>query len=165
MQTLEEKIAKLNQTLDEYETLSGLPRFQSSELSDEINSYLTMPIKQLEKLHPEDCANISVRLSQQAFYIQRLYNRERSQIASMEVALNKRIAQYKNNYSQYLKHELLVASLVNEDEYSKKIQDVIVKASQRTSRLYALADKLNDLSNKFSSLQHAKITSIKNTRG
>ena len=48
MKTVDEKLDHLNKILDEYETLSGLPRFQSSELSDEINGYLTMDTTTME---------------------------------------------------------------------------------------------------------------------
>lgn len=163
--TVDEKLEKLNNILDEYELLNGLPRFQSRELSDEINNYLTMSIDQLEKLHPEDCANISVRLAQEAFHLQRSYNREKAQVISMETALDRRVAQYRTNYSQFIKYPLLVASVINEDEYAKKLQEVIIKATQRMDRLNFLSDRINNISHKFLSIQQAKLASLKSTGG
>ena len=165
MKTVDEKLVRLNEILDEYETLNGLPKFQSSELGEEINGYLTMGADQMEKLHIEDCGNIAARLSQQSFHLQRAYNRERASVGSMQVALNKCVAKQIGNYSTFLKYDIIVASIVNEDEYAKTLQDIIVKATQRMNRLYSLADRLLDLSNKFLAIQRAKISIIKSTGG
>ena len=165
MKTIDEKLVRLNEILDEYETLNGLPKFQSNELSEEINSYLTMSAERMEKLHIEDCGNIAARLSQQSFHLQRAYNRERANVASMQIALNKCVAKQINNYSTFWKYEIIVASVVNEDEYAKTLQDIIVRATQRMTRLYALADRLSDLSNKFLAIQRAKIAITKSTGG
>lgn len=165
MKTVEEKLDHLNKVLDEYETLSGLPRFQSSELSNEINNYLTMDAATMEKLHINDCGNIAARLSQQSFYLQRAYNREVAQVTSAKIAFDKCVAKEINNYSTYMKHDMMVASIVNENEYAKTLQDIIVRATQRMNRLYSLSDRMNDLSNKFLAIQRAKLATLKSTGG
>jgi len=165
MKTVDEKLDHLNKILDEYETLSGLPRFQSSELSDEINGYLTMDTTTMEKLHINDCGNIAARLSQQSFYLQRAYNREVAQVTSVKVAFDKCLAQNICNYSTYMKHDMIIASIVNENEYAKTLQDIMMRATQRINRLHALSDRLSDLSNKFLAIQRAKIATLKSTGG
>lgn len=161
--TADEKLQRLNKILDEYETLNGLPKFQSNELGEEINSYLTMNVDQMEKLHISDCGNIAARLSQQAFYIQRAYNRERAAVTSMQIALDKCVARQIGNYSTFIKHDLIVASVVNEDVYAKTLQDIIVRATQRMNRLYSLSNLLDNLGNKFLTIQRAKLAIIKST--
>jgi len=163
MKTIDEKLTNLNAILDEYETLNGLPKFQSNELSNEINDYLTMGTDRLEKLHISDCGNIAVRLSQQSFHIQRAYNREKATVTSMTIALNKCIAQHINNYSTYLKYDIIVASIVNENEYARTLQTIIARATQRMNRLYSLSTNLSDVSNKFLAIQRAKISIIHST--
>ena len=159
--TIDEKMKRLDEILDEYETLNGLPRFQNSELSAEINKYLTMPSEAIEKLHPSDCANISVRLSQQSFHLQRAYNREKSTVTSMKIALDKCMAGHLNNYNTFIKYELNVAAVVNEDVYACKLQTVIARATQRMNRLYALAESLRDISNAYLNVQRVKLAIMK----
>ena len=165
MKTVDEKLEHLTKILDEYETLQGLPKFQTNELGQEINEYISMDADRMNKLHIEDCGNIAARLSQQCFYLQRAYNRERANVSSMQVAFDKCIARHINDYSTFWKHDIVVASVVNEDEYAKTLQDIIVRATQRMNRLYGLADRLSDLSNKFLAIQRAKIATLKSTGG
>ena len=165
MKTVDEKIERLNSILDEYETLNGLPRFQNNELSEEINSYLTMTPERMEQLHISDCGNIAARLAQQSFHLQRAYNREKSTATSMKIALDKCIAQNINNYSTYMKYEIVVASIVNENEYANTLQTIVARATQRMNRLYGLSERLTDISNKFLAIQRAKISLLKSTGG
>jgi hypothetical protein len=165
MKTVEEKLERLNQILDEYETLNGLPRFHANDLGDEINSYLSMTTEHMEKLHISDCGNIAARLSQQSFHLQRAYNRERAQVTSMQVALDKCVAKQVGNYSTFVKHDMVVAMVVNDDEYAKTLQNIIVRATQRMNRLYGLSEHLSDISNKFLAIQRAKISVTKSTGG
>jgi DNA-directed RNA polymerase beta' subunit len=46
-----------------------------SVAESEINNYLSMNRDEIEKLTPEDCAQISYRLAQFGFYLQRSLNR------------------------------------------------------------------------------------------
>ena len=154
--TIEEKLENLNNILDEYEHLNGLPKFQSNEIADEINQYFIMDRTTLGKLSGEECAEIAVRLTQQSVYVQRLYNKERAQVISMEVALDKFSAKYVGNYDPYMKHELKIAAIVNEHEYAKKLQTIIVKAKQRMTRLYSISEKLQSLSQSMLNLQRSK---------
>ena len=58
--TSKEELEKWDTILDEYEQSIGLPKYQNDYLSsDELNNYLNMDRDQIEKLSPEDCAQIS----------------------------------------------------------------------------------------------------------
>ena len=163
--TIDEKLENLNEILDEYENLNGLPKFQSRDIADEINEYFTMNRTTLSKLSGEDCAEIAVRLNQQSIYVQRLYNRERSQVISMDVALDKFSTKYIDSYSSFMKHELKIAAIVNEHEYAKKLQTIIVKAKQRMTRLYSISEKMQELSKTMLNLQRAKNSQSYKTGG
>ena len=76
--TAKEDLQHWDNILDEYEASIALPRYaaQYGVSESEINQYLTMTRDEIEKLSPEDCAQISYRLAQFAFHIQRTINRE-----------------------------------------------------------------------------------------
>ena len=73
-----ERLEYVDKALDEYEKSCGLPIIKSPGTEDELNTYLTMNRDEMEKLTPENCAEISARLAQFAFYLQRLHNREKA---------------------------------------------------------------------------------------
>ena len=76
-QTAKEQVQSWDKILDEYEQSIGLPKYSPTLLpEEELNTYLTMDRNALEKLGPEDCAQISYRLGQYSFHLQRTVNRE-----------------------------------------------------------------------------------------
>jgi hypothetical protein len=70
---------------------------------------------------------------------------------------------YIHNYNTYVKYEINVAAIVNENEYAKTLQTIIARATQRMNRLYMLSERLQDISNKFLAVQRAKIAMMKIT--
>ena len=62
--TSKEELQYWDKILDEYETSIGLSEYSASVISSqEINTYTSMSRDEIEKLNPEDCAQISYRLS------------------------------------------------------------------------------------------------------
>ena len=80
---------------------------------------------------------------------------------SMKIALDKCMAGHLNNYNTFIKYELNVAAVVNEDVYACKLQTVIARATQRMNRLYALAESLRDISNAYLNVQRVKLAIMK----
>jgi hypothetical protein len=123
---------------------------------EELNTYLTMGRDQLEKLSPEDCAQISYRLGQFSFHIQRTINREIARHNWSEENIKETIADEINNYKGYgyiekslqaIKHNEKASSLNSIKKYSK----------QRIDRLSYIANSLNNLSNILLSIQKTKV--------
>ena len=76
--TAKEELQYWDSILDEYENGLNLPNYQiaiSAFGAEEINQYLSMNRDVIEKLSPEDCAQIAYRLGQYSLYMQRTINR------------------------------------------------------------------------------------------
>ena len=67
----------------------------------ELSEYLHMNRDMLEKLTPSQCGEISYRLSQFAFHIQRSINRENARINWAEETIKEVISGEVNNYKGY----------------------------------------------------------------
>lgn len=143
--------------LDEYESSIGLPSYSADSLSSsELNTYLIMSRDELEKLGPEDCAQISYRLGQFSFHIQRSLNRELARYNWADEMIKEVIADEINNYKGYgyvekayqaIKHNEKASSLNNIKKYAK----------QRSDRLSYLASNLKNLSDILLSIQRNKV--------
>lgn len=152
-----EELNHWDSVLDEYESGIGLPAYQADAVpSSELNQYLTMPRDELEKLNPEDCAQISYRLGQFSFHIQRSINREIARHNWAEETTKEVIADEINNYKGYgyvekshqaIKHNEKASSLNNIKKYAK----------QRSDRLSYLANNIKNLSDILLSIQRNKV--------
>jgi hypothetical protein len=155
--TSKEEIKYWDDVLDEYENSIGLSPYQNDALSsDELNQYLTMNRDIIEKLSPEDCAQIAYRLGQFSFHIQRTINREIARYNWAEETIKETIADEINNYKGYgyveksgqaIKHNDKATSLNNIKKYAK----------QRSDRLSYLANGIKNLSDIILSVQKTKV--------
>lgn len=70
MQTTKEQVEQWDKVLDEYESSIGLGKYSQTHsfTESELSEYLNMSRDSIEKLTPEDCAQISYRLAQYAFF-------------------------------------------------------------------------------------------------
>ena len=72
-----EELHNWDSLLDEYEHSIGLPVYHSVGLEESnLQQYLAMSRDKLEKLGPQECAEIAYILGQFSFHIQRTANRE-----------------------------------------------------------------------------------------
>ena len=72
LKTSKEELKYWDDILDEYEQSIGFNSYKEDALpATELNEYLTMSRDVIEKLTPEDCAQIAYRLGQFSFHIQR----------------------------------------------------------------------------------------------
>ena len=92
--TAKEDLQYWDSILDEYESSISLPKYsnQYGVSEQEINQYLSMSRDEIEKLTPEDCAQIAYRLAQFAFHIQRTLNREIARLNWSEETIKETIA-------------------------------------------------------------------------
>lgn len=152
-----EEINYWDSILDEYENSIGLPSYAADSVSStELNHYLIMSRDELEKLGPEDCAQISYRLGQFSFHVQRSLNRELARYNWADEMIKEVIADEINNYKGYgyvekayqaIKHNEKASSLNNIKKYAK----------QRSDRLSYLANNLKNLSDILLSIQRNKV--------
>ena len=156
-----EELKYWDDILDEYEHSIGLPSYKNDVLPEsELNEYLTMNRDTLEKLGPEDCAQISYRLGQMSFHIQRTLNREIARHNWAEDTAKMVIAEELNNYKGYGYIEKFYQAVKNNDRASSlyKIQKY---AKQRMDRLSYLSNSLKNLSDILLAVQRNKVNNVK----
>lgn len=155
--TAKAKMEQVQKALDDYEKQLKLP--QNSNLGeDEINSYFNMARNDIEQLSPLSCNEISARLTQYAFYIQKEHNREQSRITWADTETTKYVSDKIDQVGgQYTKYNNKVWMLAKQDEYLTKILAIRDYAQQRVDRLTYLATSINRLSDVFQMTAKTKL--------
>ena len=153
-----EQVDHWDKILDEYEQNIGLPRYSDNHnfSTDEINQYLSMNRDAIEKLSPEDCAQISYRLGQFAFHVQRNLNREIARCNWAEEVIKETIADEINNYKGYGYVEKSYQAIKNNDK-ALALNSIKKYAKQRSDRLSYVANSLKNLSDILLSVQRNKV--------
>jgi hypothetical protein len=151
-----EELNDWDSLLDQYENGIGLPNYNPTTLSEtELNNYLTMNRDELEKLTPEDCAQISYRLGQFSFHIQRTINRELARYNWAEETIKEVIADEINNYKGYGYVEKAYQAIKHNDR-AQSLNKIKKYAKQRSDRLSYLANGVKNLSDILISIQKIK---------
>lgn len=152
-----EELQHWDTILDEYESTIGMPGYNEQSMpSDELNGYLTMDRKVLEKLTPDDCGEIAYRLSQFGFHLQRTLNREIARHNWAEEKIKEVIADEINNYKGYGYVEKSLQAI----KHNQKAQSLnLIKryAKQRMDRLSYIANNIKNLSDIIISIQRNKV--------
>lgn len=152
-----EEVKYWDDILDEYEQSIGLPQYKNDNLPEgELNQYLTMNRDVLEKLSPEDCAQISYRLAQFSFHVQRSINREIARYNWAEESVKETIADEINNYKGYGYLEKAGQAIKHNDR-AQSLQNIKKFAKQRSDRLSYLANGIKNLSDILLSIQRNKV--------
>lgn len=143
--------------LDEYEQSIGLGSYKNDILPEsELNEYLSMNRDSLEKLSPEDCAQISYRLGQFAFHVQRTINREIARFNWADESIKEVIADEINNYKGYGYAEKSLQA-IKHNEKASSLNNIKKYAKQRSDRLSYIANSLKNLSDILISIQRNKV--------
>lgn len=152
-----EELKYWDDILDEYEKSIGLPKYHGDVLPEqELNEYLTMTRDMLEKLSPEDCAQISYRLGQFSFHIQRTINRELARYNWADETTKETIADEINNYKGYGYLEKS-GQAIKHNEKAFSLNNIKKFAKQRSDRLSYLANCTKNLSDILLSIQRNKV--------
>jgi hypothetical protein len=152
-----EEVQYWDAILDEYEKGIGISVYSPQNLSeDELSSYLTMGRDQIEKLSPEDCAQIAYRLAQFAFHLQRTVNREIARHNWADESIKEVIADEINQYKGYGYIEKS-AQAVKHNEKANTLNNIKKYAKQRMDRLSYLANNVKNLSDIILAVQKTKV--------
>jgi hypothetical protein len=155
--TSKEEVKYWDDILDEYEQSLGLNLYKNDALPEiELNEYLTMNRDILEKLTPEDCAQIAYRLAQFCFHIQRTINREIARYNWAEEIIKETIADELNNYKGYGYIEKSIQAIKHNDK-AQSLNKIKNYAKQRSDRLSYLANSIKNLSDVILSIQKSKV--------
>ena len=158
MSTTKEQLEHWDKILDEYESSIGLGKYSDVHgfTEDELNTYFTMNRDAVEKLNPEDCAQISYRLAQYAFFLQRTLNREIARHNWAEETTKETIADEINNYKGYGFVEKSLQA-IKHNEKASSLNKIKKYAQQRIDRLSYLANSVKNLSDIMLSVQRTKV--------
>lgn len=153
-----EQVAEWDRILDEYEKTIGVGQYESHNKfsEDELNSYFTMNRDSIEKLTPEDCAQIAMRLSQYALFVQRTLNREIARHNWAEETIKETIADEVNNYKGYGYIEKSLQAIKHNDKASS-LNKIKKYAKQRMDRLSYIANNIKNLSDILLAVQKTKV--------
>jgi len=151
-----DQVGYWDKVLDEYENSIGLPLYSAQLLPEsELNNYLTMNRDSLEKLGPEDCAQISYRLAQFSFHLQRTINRENARYNWADETIKEVIADDINNYKGYGYLEKSAQAIKHNDK-AVSLNKIKKYAKQRSDRLTYLSSAVKNLSDIILSIQKTK---------
>lgn len=154
--TAKEELGEWDTLLDQYENSIGLSLYNPMVLSeDELNTYLTMNRDELEKITPEDCGQISYRLAQFSFHVQRTINRELARFNWAEETIKEIIADEINNYKGYGYIEKSYQAIKHNDK-AQALNKIKKYAKQRSDRLSYLANGIKNLSDILMNIQKIK---------
>jgi len=152
-----EQVKEWDKVLDDYEKSLGLGEYLTSNFTDEeLNSYFTMSRDAIEKLNPEDCAQIALRLGQYAFFVQRTLNREIARYNWADEMVKETIADEINNYKGYGYLEKSGQAIKHNDR-AQSLNNIKKFAKQRSDRLSYLANGIKNLSDILLSIQRNKV--------
>lgn len=153
-----EQVDEWDKVLDEYENSVGLGKYSEihSFTNEELNEYFTMTRDAIEKLTPEDCGQISMRLSQYALFLQRTINREIARYNWAEESIKETIADEINNYKGYGFVEKSLQAIKHNDK-ANALNRIKKYAKQRTDRLSYIANNIKNISDILISIQKTKV--------
>ncbi len=152
-----EELHNWDNLLDEYEHSVGLPVYHANGLSEtDLQKHLTMNRNQLEKLGPQECAEIAYILGQFSFHIQRTANRETARLNWADETIKEVIADEINNYKGYGYVEKSMQA-IKHNEKANKLNKIKRYARQRVDRLCYLSNSIKNLSDILLSIQRAKM--------
>lgn len=152
-----DKVKEWDDVLDQYEKSIGLGSYTDNLIeSEEINKYFSMNRDVLEKLTPEDTAQIAYRLAQFAFHIQRTLNREIARHNWAEESIKEIIADDINNYKGYGYIEKYYQAVKHNDA-AAKLQKIKKYAKQRMDRLSYMANSTKNLSDILLAINRNKV--------
>lgn len=158
--TSKEELEKWDTILDEYETALGFSKYKQELMPEsELNFYFSMNRDDLERLSPEDCAQISYRLAQFAFHIQRTLNREIARHNWSEESIKETIADEINNYKGYGYLEKSLQAIKHNDK-AESLNKIKKYSQQRIDRLSYLANSIKNLSDIILAIQRTKVKHV-----
>lgn len=155
--TSKEELQDWDRILDEYESSIGLPKYNPGILpEEELSKYLSMNRDELEKFTPEDCGQISYRLTQFSLHIQRTINREIARANWAEENIKVTIADDINSYKGYGYIEKSYQA-IKHNEKANSLNKIKTYAKQRVDRLSYIANSIKNLSDILIAIQKIKM--------
>ena len=151
-----EQIDKINDILDDYETIHSIVSPDVSHNLEHIERFINMPYKQIQSLAPEECAEGGYLLSQYSFFVQKEQNKQIALNNWATAKLNDILCNDIINFAGIAKHEIKVAALIKENHVAEKLSKIMRHAESITNRLNFLSSNIKHMSDMLINIQRAK---------
>lgn len=150
----DDKIRIQTEILDKFEKQIGLPECKSPGTESELSEYLNMHRNVIESLSASSCLEISYKLAQYSFYIQRVLNRQKERVNWIGTEIDKiiapRISQYTGNWNMQRQAAIL------DNHFCKRYQEIQQECQQRIDRLDYLSKCIFNMSEQLKNLSFSK---------
>ena len=151
---VDERITEVEALLLEYQRSLGLvPSIHNAD----IGKYLNMSVEQIRKMSPEQCAEASFALAQQALYVQQEINKHNQRInwakTNINVIVTGTIDQYGGKFTPFESRKVLA---IKDNDYASKLQELVVKAQQMVDTLAYIPAKIKFVADMLSEYKRTK---------
>jgi hypothetical protein len=136
----EDNLNKLNEILNEYDKLHGI----LIQRKPEAEQFLNLEYSEIKKLSGDDCGEMALILGNYSAYLQKEQNRQSAIVkwceSVIDITIGKSISSYKTNYQTFEELKLLA---VQGNSYTKKLNELRIKAQSRLSEIYGMSSKID----------------------
>lgn len=149
--SIEEKLENLENLLEQYERVSGLPALQLRN-ETEAQRLLTLSSGELKGMTAADCGEAAYVLEQFSLHIQRLMNREQERLHWAEDLIRYLIGPELRSITAYSWEERKLLA-IRQNDAAVKAEVLRVNAQARIDRLSFVGSKIERTANTFLALQ------------
>ena len=115
---------------------------QRIQINPEVESTLNLTGVEITSLTSEDCCEKAYCIYAYCSYVQSVFNRHQAKLYWCDSQLNKIVAKQAESYSKYMKWEQKYFTIIEQDEFAKKIFDAKMVSE---ARVIWLTDKIRDM--------------------
>ena len=151
---VDERIQEVESLLLQYQKSLGIaPPLHTSD----IGKYLNMTIEQIRKMSPEECAEASFAIAQQALYVQQETNKHNQRINWAKTNINMMVTQHIDQYgSKYTPFESRKILAIKDNEYTSKLYELATRAQQVVDMLAYVPSKIKFIADMLSEYKRTK---------
>jgi hypothetical protein len=152
----EDKLARADKLLDEYEGSVGLAPLKVCKNEHIINEYLSYGREDLQKLSSDRCAEMAYEIAAYSVHLQRAINRQISRIGFCEAEIKRELAITMRDFASIYNYEERKFTAIADNSYATKLQIIKELAQSRVDRLNNLGYCLKTLCETLKSLSYSK---------
>tara|TARA_R110000824_G_scaffold162282_3_gene337911 strand:- start:4342 stop:4842 length:501 start_codon:yes stop_codon:yes gene_type:complete len=153
LSTAKESLAHFEKLIDSYLVKKGV---HSVQYNEEALKILSMKSFELKALTSTECGELSFALSQYALYIQQQINEQTTRINWSKGKLKSMVAKNAGSFDRYTKYEEKESSVIHNNEYASKLNDILSYAQAVSDRLSYMAGRIHSLGATLTELQRSK---------
>ena len=154
LNSVSQQLDEVEQLLSDYQKSLGL--LQGIQELD-AGKYLNLKIEQLRKMSPEECAEASFALAQQALHVQQETNKHMQRVNWAKTNINLLVIPHIDNYGgKYTPFESRKLLAIKDNEYTLKLFNLMIRAQQAVDTLAYVPSKIKFISDMLSEYKRTK---------